>query len=191
VRGIRFLRRTALVALTLALACSPTRADPTTYRIDPAHTRAEFTIEHLGVLHAQGRFAKVSGRLVFDPAARDGSIELDIASNSVVTGWDVRDEFIKGSTLFDSAQYPRVHFRSTRFEFANDKLVRVDGDLTLRDVTRPVSLDVRSLECGHPANGCTAEAAGAIRRREFAMDAWWPLIGDEVYLRFRLFAVKE
>lgn len=187
------MRRVPLMLLA-ALAAAAAHAQPAAYRIDAARTRAEFEIEHLGVLHAHGRFVNVSGRLVFDPAARAGTIELDIPVASVATGWDSRDKFIRGETMFDASQYPRIRFRSTRFEFEGGRLVRVDGELTLRDVTRPVSLAVRRIECGPQADnrdGCTAEAAGAIRRREFSMDSWWPLIGDEVELTFHVTAVRE
>lgn len=186
------MRRLACVLLALAF---PVFAEPASYRIDSGHTRAEFVVAHLGMLRAHGRFEQVSGRLAFDPVAHVGSIELEISASSVATGWESRDEFIRGATMFDSAQYPRMRFRSTRFEFDHDRLVRVDGELTLRDVTRPVSLEVTRIECGRPASdrrdGCTAVASGTIRRREFAMDAWWPLIGDEVELRIDLVAVRD
>jgi polyisoprenoid-binding protein YceI len=184
-------RACAALALAMTIASAPAPADPAAYRIDGSRTRAEFTIEHLGVFQAHGRFAQVSGRLVLDATAHVGSIELDIAASSVATGWDMRDKFIRGETLFHAAQYPRVRFRSTHFEFAGDRLVRVEGNLTLRDVTRRVALTVRKMECGSAPEGCAAEAEGTIRRREFAMDAWWPLIGDDVELRFHLFAVRE
>jgi polyisoprenoid-binding protein YceI len=179
--------RAIAAMLTAALAVAA-HAEPTAYRIDSAHTRAEFEIEHLGVLRAHGRFVNVSGRLVLDPAAHSGTIELDIPVASVKTGWDTRDRFLRGATMFDASHFPRMRFRSTRFEFEAGRLVRVDGELTVRDVTRPVSLVVQRMECDE---GCTAEASGAIRRREFAMESWWPLIGDEVELRFHLTAVRE
>jgi len=145
------------------------------------------------VFRAQGRFANVSGRIVFDGPGREGSIQLDIPVASVATGYDLRDDFIRGATLFDAANYPRMRFQSSKLAFDGDRLVRVDGNLTLRDVTRPVSFQILRIECGHEAKHerCTAEAEGSIRRREFAMDNWWPLIGDEVALRFRLSAERE
>jgi len=191
----KLLLRCSALALAAALYALPSLAEPAVYRIDPARTRAEFTVEHLGVFHAQGRFPNVSGRLLFDAAAHAGSVDLEIPVSSVATGWDARDDFIRGARMFDASQYPRMRFRSTRFTFEGERLVRVDGDLTLRDVTRPVSLTVRRLDCGRGTDdkqeGCAAEAAGLIRRREFAMDAWWPIIGDEVELRFHLTAVRE
>jgi len=182
-----------LLGVALALACAAAHAEPIQYRVDPANTHVEFSIEHLGVFNAQGRFSNVSGRIVFDGAAHTGSIDLDIPVKAVATGYDLRDDFIRGVTMFDAATYPRMRFHSSKFAFEGDRLVRVDGNLTMRDVTRPVSFNVLRTECGEEAKHerCIAEAEGTIRRREFAMENWWPLIGDEVTLRFRLTAMRE
>lgn len=181
------------LGIVLALGSAVAHADPVQYRVDPTHTQVEFSIEHLGVFRTQGRFTNVAGHIVFDGAAHTGTIELDIPVRSVATGYDMRDDFIRGVTMFDAATYPRMRFHSSKFSFEGDRLVRVDGDLTLRDVTRPVSFTVLRTECGHesPKERCIAEAEGIIRRREFAMENWWPLIGDEVALRFRVTALRD
>jgi polyisoprenoid-binding protein YceI len=164
-------------------------AQATTYRIDSARTFAEFVVAHLGVFRAEGRFHNVTGSLRYDAAGRSGAIDLAIPVSSVATGWDSRDEFLRGASMFDAAHFPRMKFVSRRFEFEDGRLARVQGDLTLRDVTRPVTLAVTSLHC--EIDTCLAQASGAIRRREFAMDAWWPLIADDVQLSLRLAAVRE
>jgi polyisoprenoid-binding protein YceI len=175
--------------LSVALVASAASAEPSTYRIDPARTRAEFDVDHLGVLRAHGRFTSVAGTLQYDAAAHAGAIDLAIAVSSVATGWDSRDAFLRGTSMLDASRFPRMTFVSRRFEFAGGRLARVEGDLTLRDVTRPVTLAVRTLHC--EPETCVAEAGGAIRRRDFAMDDWWPLIGDDVELSFRLTAVRQ
>jgi len=179
-------RAAVLLAALLPLAAS---AQMPSYRIDAARTHAEFEVEHLGVLRAHGRFENLSGILRYDATGQAGAIDLAIPVASVATGWDSRDQFLRGMTMFDAAHFPRMRFVSRRFEFENGRVIRVDGDLTLRDVTRPVTLMVRSLDCERDT--CVASASGVIRRREFAMDSWWPLIGDDVELRLRLTAVKE
>jgi polyisoprenoid-binding protein YceI len=175
--------------LSLAFVAFAASAQPATYRIDPDRTRAEFDVEHLGVFRAHGQFTSVAGTLQYDAAAHAGAIDLAIAVSSVATGWGSRDAFLRGTSMFDASRFPRMTFVSRRFDFADGRLARVEGDLTLRDVTRPVTLTVRSLRC--EAGACVAEAGGAIRRRDYAMDAWWPLISDEVDLWFRLTAVRE
>ena len=179
-------RAAVLLAALLPLAAY---AQMPSYRIDSARTQAEFEVDHLGVLRAQGRFGNVTGSLRYDATGQAGAIDLAIPVASVATGWDTRDQFLRGTSMFDAAHFPRMRFVSQRFRFEDGRVVRVDGDLTLRDVTRPVTLTVFSLECERDT--CVASASGVIRRREFAMDAWWPLIGDDVDLRFRLTAVKE
>lgn len=175
--------------LSVALVAFAASAQPSTYRIDPERTRAEFDVDHLGVFRAHGRFTGVAGTLQYDAASHAGAIDLAIAVSSVATGWDSRDTFLRGTSMFDASRFPRMRFVSRRFEFVDGRLARVEGDLTMRDVTRPVTLTVRTLRC-EPA-ACVAEAGGTIRRRDFAMDAWWPLIGDEVELHLRLVAVHE
>lgn len=180
------MSRAGTLALLL-LAC-PVLAEPTAYRIDAAHTSAQFEVDHFGVFHTRGRFADLTGRLAYDSVARAGNITLDIAAASVATDWEARDTFLRGSSMFDTAQHPRIGFQSTRFEFAGE-LVRVAGNLTLRGITRPVTLDVRRMRCDPDA--CTADVYGTIRRREFGMDALWPLLGDDVDLRISIRAVRE
>lgn len=175
--------------LLLAFLPCALSAQPAAYRIDGGRTHAEFEVEHLGVFRVHGRFGNVSGSLVFDASAQSGAIDLAIPIEAVATGWESRDTFLRGTTMFDAAQFPRMRFVSKRFESDAGRVVRVDGELTLRDVTRPVTLTVRTLLCDR--DHCVAEASGVIRRREFAMDNWWPLIGDEVQLWFRLAAVRE
>jgi polyisoprenoid-binding protein YceI len=180
------IRAALLLAALLPLGAT---AEPSAYRIDSSKTRAEFDVEHLGVFRAHGTFQNVTGSLTYDASAQSGAIDLAIPVASVTTGWDSRDYFLRGSTMFDAAQFPRMRFVSKRFEFEGGRLVRVGGDLTLREVTRPVTLTVESMQCERDT--CIAEARGAIRRREFAMENWWPLIGDEVQLWFRLAAIRE
>jgi polyisoprenoid-binding protein YceI len=180
------LRAALLLAAIMPCAAA---AQPSAYRIDPGKTRAEFDVEHLGVFRAHGAFQNLTGTLSYDASAQSGAIDLVIPVASVSTGWDSRDYFLRGSTMFDAAQFPRMRFLSKRFEFEGGRVVRVEGDLTVRDVTKPVMLTVRSLHCERDT--CVAEASGAIRRREFAMENWWPLIGDEVQLWFLLTAVRS
>lgn len=175
----------ALAGLALALAA---HAQPVAYRIDEARTSATFDVDHLGILRAHGVFDGVSGHLVLDTAARAGAIELDIPVASVATGWRARDRFVRGEAMLDADRFPRMRFRSTRFEFDGARLARVDGELTLRDVTRPVSLTVRRMDC---ALACVAEASGTLGRRDFGLDAWWPVVGDRVDLNLVVTAVRQ
>ena len=179
----------ALAIVPAAGAC----AQPVHYRLDPAHTRIEFSVLHLGVLRAHGRFTQATGSVVYDAAGQDGRIELDVAGGSVSTGWTLRDAFLRGESMFDVEHHPVVRFRSTHLVFADVRLVAVEGELTLRGATRPVTLAVTRVDCagdGHRA-GCAAQVDGSLRRRDFGMDFAWPLIGDEVTLSFAIVAERD
>lgn len=187
--------RPAGALLCAALAVTPARGEVAVYRVDPALTAANFSVVHLGFIRAHGTFAQVTGRIALDEAAGTGQVDLDIGTASVATGWSLRDAFLRGEHMFDSARHPFVRFRSTRLVFADGHLTRVDGDLSLRGVTRPVSFAVVALACGagrHAGHaGCDAEAAGTIRRGDFGMGFAWPVIDDEVELRFVIGATRE
>jgi len=185
--------RVAGMALLAWLPAAAALAQPVALRIDPAHTRVEFSVAQLGVLRAQGRFTQASGSIVFDPAAGEGRVDLEVAGDSVRTGWTLRDAFVRGESMFDVARHPVVRFRSTHLVFAAGSLVGVEGELTLRGVTRPLTLAVRSIDCageGMRAR-CVAEADGSLRRRDYGMDVAWPLIGDDVALHFAIVAVRD
>jgi polyisoprenoid-binding protein YceI len=184
-----------IIAAGLALAPVAAAAEPVAYRVDPARSAAEFVVTHLAVFHAHGRFARMSGRIVVDAAAQAGSVDLEISAASVSTGWTLRDAFVRGENMFDADRHPVVRFRSNRLAYADGRLARVDGELTLRGVTQPVSAVVTGVACGAGpdarAETCDAEATAAIRRRDFGMDFAWPLIADDVDLFLRIRATRE
>ncbi len=181
------------IALLTCMPAVAALAQPVTLRIDPAHTRLEFSVAHMGLLRAHGRFTQATGSIVFDPAAQDGRVDLEVAGASVTTGWSLRDAFVRGESMFDVEHHPVVRFRSTHLVFTAGALVRVEGELTLRGVTRPLTLAVTAIDCAGagPHARCVAEADGSLRRRDYGMDVAWPLIGDDVALRFAIVAVRD
>jgi len=120
-------------------------------------------------------------------------VELDIDTRTVDTGWDLRDAFLRSGVMFDTAHYPRMHFRSKRVVYEGTRLAAVEGDVTLRGVTRPVRFDVIGVECGRDQSRetCDAEVVGRISRGAFGMDFGYPLVGDEVDLQFVVTASRE
>jgi polyisoprenoid-binding protein YceI len=158
------------------------------FRVDPAHTSARFSVPQLGFSKQEGRLGRTSGTIVIDAQQRVESIDLEIDTASVATGWNVRDAFLRSEVMFDVGHYPRMHFHSTRLVYDGARLAGVEGEVTLRDVTQPVRFDVLRLECGpRPDDGresCGAEVSGRISRGAFGMDFAYPLIGDEVELEF-------
>jgi polyisoprenoid-binding protein YceI len=123
-------------------------AAPVVYRIEPEFTYAEFAVSHIGLSRQRGHFGRTNGTIVLDPEQHSGSVDFVVDATSVDTGWKVRDEFLRGENMFDAAHFPVVRFHSTQLVFYCERLIGVAGELTLRDVTRPVALKVERLECG-------------------------------------------
>jgi len=176
-----------------AFAAGP--ADAQSYRIAPERTLARFELTQFGVLRQEGQFHGVSGTILLDPArANGGSIEVAIDLSSVDTGWQLRDDFIRGEDIFDVARYPVLQFRSTHLEYRDRQVAAAQGLVTLHGVTKPLRLDVTSLECvknsGDGGESCAATVSGRLLRREFGMDFGYPLIGDAILLDFAITALR-
>jgi len=191
----RPLRTGVLLALAAWLAASAgARADAGTLLVDSGLTRARFAVEYLGMATAHGRFGRTSGTIGVDAQQKVERIDLTIDTESVDMGWDLRDTFVRSEVMFDVQRFPRLHFRSTHVSYEGARLVGVEGDLTVRGVTRPVRLDVARVECAiRPDDGweaCGATVTGRISRRAFGMDFAYPLIGDEVELEFEVTAFR-
>ena len=188
-RPLATLGAVLLAALAAAVAASTSAP---TYRVEGSLTRAAFAITQLGFLTQTGTFERVWGKIVFDPVARTGSVDFILDGASVSTGWNLRDDFIRGENMFDVARHPSLRFRSVRLAWDAAALRAVEGEFTLRGVTRPVRLDVRELRCA-PARErerCHAEVAGRISRAAFGMEYGYPLIGDDVDFDFEVTAVR-
>jgi polyisoprenoid-binding protein YceI len=189
-------RRTLVcVAILAGVVFAPMAARGQTYRIDPEHSTAGFAVNHFGILRERGQFKRASGTIVVDPdGAAGGSIGVVIDLASVDTGWGLRDDFLRGPTMFDVVRYPQIRFRSRHLEYRDRKVVAAEGDITLHGVTRPLRLEVHRLACGHKAGDgrdeCDALVTGRLLRRDFGITFAYPLVGDEVELDFSIAAIR-
>ncbi|HZX33674.1 MAG TPA: YceI family protein [Rhodocyclaceae bacterium] len=184
----------ALIALAAAFA-APAFATPDTYKVDDTHTFARFEYNHLGYSNQIHRFNKTSGNVVFDKAAKTGSVDVVIDAKSVDTGSSVFNEHIQGEDFFDTATYPTITFKSTKVKFEGDKPVAVEGNLTVKGVTKPVTLAVTSFQSmPHPMlkkDAIGANATTTIKRSEFNAGKYAPYVSDDVTLTIALEAVKQ
>lgn len=185
--------KTPLAVLTLA--CAALAAQAETYTIDPKHSFESFEIDHFGLATIRGRFDKTSGTLNYDAAAKTGSVEVTIDVASVTTGNAERDAHLQKPEFFDAANHPTITFKSKAFRFDGDKLSAVEGDLTIRGVSRPVTLTVSRAICKpHPlykVPACGASADASVKRSDFGVSAFLPGVGDEVKLHLELEALKQ
>jgi len=188
---------TRLLALAAsAILCSPALAEASSWEIDPAHTAIEFSVRHMMVSTVKGQFEKVQGTVELDDKDVSKSVvrvTVDLAS--VNTHEPKRDGHLKSPDFFDVANYPTATFKSTKVTFEGDKPVSIEGNLTIKGITRPVTLQVTHfVNMAHPMLKKDAIGAGAtavIRRTEFNAGKYAPNVGDEVTLDIALEAIAK
>lgn len=182
-----------LIVLSL-LAVSAVGVAADSYTIDPTHTYPNFTINHLGFSTLHGRFGKTSGKLTLDRAQSTGSVDVVIDAASVDTGFAKRDKHLRSPDFFNVVEFPEITFKSTKVRFQG-KGALVEGDLTIKGVTRSVTLNVASINCGvHPFNKkqvCGFDAKTTIKRSDFGIEYALPAVGDEVELDIEIEAIKD
>ncbi|KAB2936071.1 MAG: YceI family protein [Candidatus Contendobacter sp.] len=185
------LTLTAMTALTTA----PALAAPETYVLDGTHTYPRFSYNHLGYSTQLSRFNKTTGKIVLDQAAKTGEVDIVIDTQSVDTGYATFDEHIQGEDFLDTAKYPTATFKSTKVVFEGDKPVKVEGNLTFKGVTKPVTLTVTSFQAmPHPMfkkDAIGANAHTVVKRTEFNAGKYAPNVSDEVRIDIAVEAIKE
>jgi len=180
------------VPATPAVAPAPV---PVTYDIDTAHAVAGFKVRHLMLAHVRGHLGPVTGTVLIDEADLSRSrVEVSIDARGLDSREPRRDEHLRSADFLDVANFPNVTFRSTRVEAPNGVAgdLRVTGDLTIRGVSRPVTLEVEALPpsikdpWGNARRGVSAR--GRINRKDWglewnmALEAGGVVVGDEVAL---------
>ena len=182
-----------LTTLLVSLLSAPVWA--VTYQLDPGHTVVQFETDHLWFFTQRGRFERARSSLEYDLEHHTGSLEVVIDASSLDTGNDERDATLKGADWFNVSRYPNLTFRSQRFLFEQDRLLAIEGELTMLGITQPMRLEIARIKCGlNPAPGkwrCAADASGTLLRSRFGMRTDLPLIGDEVRLRIQAEAYRE
>jgi polyisoprenoid-binding protein YceI len=181
------------LALTAALSASALAA-PVTYVPDPNHTFVRFSYNHLGFTTQQSRFDKTTGTVTLDPAAKSASIDLVIDTKSVDTGSELFNGHIQGVDFLDTADFPTATFKSTSIKFDGDAPVSIDGVLTVKGVSKPVTLTVTSFK--HAPNMQKKDQIGAnatttVKRSDFKMDKYVPLVSDEVTVTVAIEAAAQ
>ena len=187
------MKKLLLAAVLAATSFAAAAAD--TYDLEPNHTFPRFAISHLGFSTFHGQFNKTSGTATIDTAKKTGSVDVTIDVSSISTGVDKLNEHLKTPDFFDAAKYPTITFKSTSFKFDGDKLDAVTGDLTMHGVTKPVTLEVEHFVCkDHPMMkkpACGADLEAKIKRSDWGISTYVPLVGDEVELTIEVEAIKK
>jgi polyisoprenoid-binding protein YceI len=169
--------------------------------IDPKHTRVEFAVTYLMMTTVKGLFTSVSGTLRLDEAAMArSSVLVEIDAASLDTGEPRRDTHLRSADFLDVERYPLVTFTSTLVEPLDTNQFRVEGDLTIRGITRRVVLDTRLKGRGRTPDGIAVLAFTAqteIRRQDFGVQWNQPLesggvlVGESVTILLEVQALRQ
>jgi polyisoprenoid-binding protein YceI len=179
------MKLAAAVAATAMLAAGVAAAQ--SYSLDPDHTYPHWSVNHLGLTTYQGKFTRSKGKAVLE-RGKGGAVEVEIDPTSSVSGSEVLDKVMKGEMFFQVDKFPAITFKSTALRWNGDRLVAVDGLLTMIGQTKPVTLDVKSLRCTThfrtKKEVCGVEAFAILKRSDWGIAQKFqpPLLGDEVTL---------
>lgn len=174
---------------------SPLIAETVTYNVDPSHTFANFSYNHMGLSQQLSRFNNTTGTVALDLEAKTGEVNIEIDTTSVNTGFPSFNEHIQGEDFLDTGSFPTATFKSSNVVFEGDTPTAVEGDLTIKGVTKPVTLTITSFATKpHPMLKKPALGANAhvdIKRSDFNAGHFVPAVGDDVTINVSIEAIAE
>ncbi|WP_439533534.1 YceI family protein [Polymorphobacter sp.] len=167
-----------------------------TFTIDPYHSFTTFEWNHFNLSTGRGRFNKTEGTIEVAPDARTAKINVVIDVASVDTGVDLLDKRLKEPAFFNVEKFPTITFTSDNLAFDGAALKSVTGKLTIKGITRPVTLQVERASCREERNPtlkypvCAADAMLVLNRTDFDMGFFTPLVGDRMVIRIAVEGLK-
>ena len=177
----------------------PAAGTKTAWKLDPAHTLVEFSAKHLMITTVKGRITDIEGIIYSDAKdLKNSSVEATLKAVSLDTRTDQRDQHLRSADFLDVEKYPEIRFRSTRIQ-GDKQSFKLTGDLTIRDVTKPITLDVEfEGETKDPWGGerIGFSATGKIDRREFgltwnqALETGGVVVGNDIKISVDVEAIK-
>ena len=183
------MKRLLLPVLVFSLAAGSAVGAPITWKADAAHSSVGFKIRHF-FAKVPGSFAKVDAVVVHDPENPSANLaEATIEVGSIHTGNERRDGHLKTGDFFEVEKFPRIAFKSTGWTKTGEGTFDIVGDLTIKEVTKPVTLKARFLGSGPGPRGKQVsgwEATTTINRHDFGVTYANPALGDEVEIEIQL-----
>lgn len=188
--------KTLLAAALLAVSSTAALAAPQTYNIDPSHAQVLFSYNHLGFSTTYGMFSGFEGTVTLDEEnPENSSIDITIPVESMITGWDARNDHFLSADFFNVSEVPVATFTTTSVEPTGDMTANVTGDLTINGVTKEVTLDATVNQIGaNPVNQAQTaglSATATVMRSDFNLGAFAPAVSDEVNLIIEIEATQE
>ncbi len=174
-----------LAAAALALATTVAFAAPLTYKIDANHTDVIASWSHFGFSNPIAHFGKVDGFITYDPAkVGESKVEVTIPLAGLNSHVEAFDEHLRSDDFFDAANHPNITFKSTSVKSAGKDKLAVTGDLTIKGITKSVTLDVTINKLGMQPmakrEAAGFEATTTIKRSDFGVGKYAPNVSDEV-----------
>lgn len=177
----------AVLAAGVAHAADPAAVQAGNYKLETGHARILFAVSHMGLSTWYGDFSGATGSLTLDPKnPAAAALDVSIPVASVTTTNTVLDGELKSPMFFDAPQFPTITFKSTKVTVTGPDTAKVTGDLTFHGVTKPVTLDA-TFKAAAP-NAMTKaytvgfEVKGALKRSDYGVKTYLPVIGDDVDL---------
>lgn len=167
-------------------------AAPTNYTVDPTHTTVYFGASHFDRTTVRGRFGKIDGRIVYDPASGAGSIDFTVDTDSLDTGNRSLDGVLRSAQFLDAQNFPVARLQANRFVVEGGKLVAVEGTLALHGVSQPLRLEAERFSCGQTVlfgikrDVCGGDFRASFARSTFGMLRFLPDVGDIVTLQISI-----
>ena len=182
-----------------AVETAPAIGGKTTWKLDPSHTLVEFSAKHLMITTVKGRFTDVEGFIhADDKDIKNSSVEATLKAATIDTRTEQRDNHLRSADFLEVEKYPEINFRSTRIEGSKQEF-KLTGDLTIRGVTRPITLDVTfEGQTKDPWGGERVgfSASGKLDRRDFGLtwnvmlEAGGMTVSNDIKINIEVEAVK-
>jgi polyisoprenoid-binding protein YceI len=184
-----------LAAFALGALLATPAFSAETYVFDPEYTIPVFEVQHLGFTTQRGRFDKTTGKVVLDTAARQGSVEFTVYTNSLDMGSKAWTYHVSSEGLFDIERFPTMTFKSDRLVYEGNKVIGAEGQLTLLGITKPLKVAVNKFGCAtNPVNKrfmCAGDIAATIKRSDFGMTKYIPTVSDEIKVSVPVEAYRD
>jgi len=195
-------KRMAVSAGLALIFCLPTLAAPSTWKIDPQHSAAQFSVRHMAISTVRGAFSKVNGTVVLDDQdITKSTVDVSIDVSTVDTREPGRDKDLRSDHFFDVEHFPTMTFKSKKVEQVASGKLRVTGDLTIRGTTKEVVLDVEGptapVKDSWGNQRAAANATTKINRQDFGvkwnatLDNGGVVVGDDVNINIDAEMTKQ
>lgn len=196
------LSRVAIAAAAAAVLSLPASAGTSTWKIDPQHSSAQFSVRHLAISTVRGAFSKVTGTVILDENdVTKSAVDVTIDVSTVDTREPNRDNDLRSDKFFDVAHYPSMTFKSRKVEQVAPGKLKVIGDLTIRGTTKEVVLDVDGptapVKDPWGNQRAAVNATTKINRQDFGvkwnatMDNGGVVVGDDVPITIDVEMIKQ